>query len=87
MMTKDVAKKIIDLLFKMWENNNDSFINQNTKGLILELIGGEGFLNIEVMDYLCDYFIDECLKRRHPWLLYSKFSISSNGVLYFNSEV
>lgn len=86
-MSKETAKIIIDLLFQMWEDNNDPFINQNTKGLVIDLIGGEGFLNIEVMDYICTYFIDECLKRHHPWLLYSKFSVSSNGTLYFQPEV
>ena len=86
-MSEATAKSIIDLLFQMYDNNNDSFINHTTKGLIIDLIGGEGFLNVKTMDFICDYFINQCLEKHHPWLLYSRFSISSNGVLYFQPEV
>ena len=87
MMTKQTGKAIVDLLFQMWDKNDNFFINKKTKGLVLEFIGGEPFLNIEVVEYICDYFFEECLKRHHPWLLYTKFNISSNGTLYFNKEV
>ncbi len=88
MMTKETSKKIIDLLFNMYdENKEDNFINHHTKGIILEFIGGEPFMNIEVVAYASQYFIDECIKRKHIWLTNSRFSISSNGILYFNPEV
>lgn len=86
-MTKETAKSIIDLLFQMYKDDNDFFINHNTKGLIIDLIGGEGFLNLPIMDFICDYFISSCIKYHHPWLLYSHFTISSNGTLYFQPEV
>lgn len=87
MMTKETGKAIVDLLFKMWDDNNDIFINQNTKSIILSFIGGEQFLNTKTMDYICSYFIDTCLERHHPWLLYFKISMASNGTLYFHPEV
>lgn len=87
MMSKDTGKKLVDLLFKMWDDDNDPFINKQTKGLILEFIGGEQFLNVEVMDFICDYFFDTCFKRNHPWLIYTRISMASNGVLYFEDNV
>ena len=87
-MSKEIAQQGVDLLFKMWdENKEDGFINQNTKALILEFIGGEPFLNIDIVDYITRYFIDQCLIRDHPWLQTFRISISSNGDLYFNEKV
>lgn len=88
MMTIEMAKSIIDLLFKMYEDNNEeAFINHHTYGLILELIGGEPFMNIEVMDFIASYFFNECVKRDHIWLMNSRLSISTNGILYFSPKV
>jgi len=59
MMTKETAKKIVDLLFKMYdEYKEDSPINHHTYGIILDFIGGEPFMNVEVMDYIMEYFLD-----------------------------
>ena len=59
MMTMDTAKQVIDLLFKMYdENQEDGFINHHTKGIILDFIGGEPLMNIETINYASQYFID-----------------------------
>lgn len=88
MMPKDIAKKGVDLIFKMYdENKPDAFINHHTHGIILSFIGGEPFMNVEVMDFITDYFIQQCVKREHEWLTNFRISISSNGILYFNKEV
>ena len=59
MMTKETAKKIIDLLFKLYdENKEDSFINHHTRGIVLDFIGGEPLMNIDVIDYTMTYFIE-----------------------------
>ena len=87
-MPKDIAKKGVDLIFKMYdENKPDAFINHHTHGIILSFIGGEPFMNVEVMDFITDYFIQQCVKREHEWLTNFRISISSNGILYFNKEV
>ena len=52
MMSKETAKKIIDLLFKLYdEDNDDMVINHHTKGLVLDFIGGEPFMNVETIEY------------------------------------
>ena len=88
MMSKEVMKKGIDLLFKMYdENKPDSLINHNAKGIIIEFIGGEPFMNIDVISYGSEYFLNQCIERDHPWQYASRFSITTNGMLYFDPKV
>ena len=88
MMTKEIAKQIIDLLFRLYdEDKEDAFINHHTYGLVLDFIGGEPFMNIEVIDYAISYFIEKCTIKNHIWLTNFRVSMSSNGVLYFKPEV
>lgn len=88
MMSKETAKKIIDLLFKLYdEDNEDMVINHHTKGLILDFIGGEPFMNIETIEYATEYFMNQCLEKNHIWLTNFRVSMSSNGILYFKPEV
>lgn len=88
MMTKETAKQIIDLLFSLYDKNEEnSTINHHTYGIILDFIGGEPFMNVEVMDYIMDYFLTQCLEKDHIWLTNCRASISTNGMLYFQPEV
>ena len=87
-MDKETAKKIIDLLFQMYEDNiENAFINKHTHGIIIDFIGGEPFMNIELMDYATTYFLDRCIIEDHEWLYNSRFNITSNGMKYFDSKV
>ena len=87
MMSKEVAKKGVDLLFDLYEKNEGTFINKNTKGIVLDFIGGEPLMNIEIIDYICSYFMERCLKENHPWLWTWRASMISNGALYFEPKV
>ena len=88
MMSRETSTKAINLLFKMYDRDEENaYINHHTKGLILEFMGGEPFMNIEIMNYATQYFIDECIRRDHPWLFNFRISISSNGLLYFDPRV
>ena len=86
-MTKETAKKGVDLLFELYDKNEGTFINHNTKAIILDFIGGEPLMNIEVIDYICSYFMEECLRRDHPWTYTWRAAMISNGVLYFEPKV
>lgn len=85
-MTKDVAKKVINMLFDMYDKNNDTFINHKTQAIILDFIGGEPLMNVELIDYICSTFVDECIKRDHPWQYTWRASMISNGKYYFTEE-
>ena len=86
-MTKEVAKKAIDLIFNLYEENNpDKVINKNVKGIKFNFIGGEPLMNIPIMDFTLDYFIKECLRRNSEWLTNFRVSITTNGILYFKED-
>lgn len=87
-MTEEVAEKIIDLLFKLYDENDENMvINHHTYGIILDFIGGEPFMNVPVIAHSIDYFIQKCVEKDHIWLTNFRVSMSSNGVLYFQPEV
>lgn len=87
MMTKETAKKVVDLLFDMYDKDEGTFINHYTKAIVLDFIGGEPLLNIDVIDYTCTYFMEQCFVRNHPWLYTWRASMISNGAMYFDPRV
>ena len=86
-MSKEVARKGVDLLFDMYERNDSPFINKKTKAIILDFIGGEPLMAIDIIDYICTYFVQKCLELDHPWLYTWRASMTSNGALYFEPKV
>lgn len=86
-MTKAVAKAGVDRLFEMYHDDNYHFINKKTKALIIDFIGGEPFLNVEIMDFISTYFLEKAIKEHHIWAQTVRFSISTNGQAYFTPEV
>lgn len=86
-MSFETAKKAIDQLLT-GEKNMDSYINVKTSpAIIIDFIGGEPFLEIDLIEQICDYFVRRATELDHPWLTKHCFSICSNGVLYFDERV
>lgn len=77
-MSWDVAKKTIDYIL-----NNHSFFNE--EAVVWEFIGGEPFLEIDLIDKICDYIKTEMFRLCHPWFDNYRFNFSTNGINY-NSE-
>lgn len=86
-MDFEIAKKFIDMLLDADENSNEYINTSNSPAIIIEFIGGEPFLAIDLIDQITDYFISQMILRQHPWATRYMISISSNGVLYFNPKV
>ena len=87
-MSWETGKRIVDFLFEEYDKNDpNQFINHSTKALILDFIGGEPLLEVELMDKIVDYFWKTALMRGHIWASNFRISISSNGTLYFEPEV
>lgn len=87
-MNKETAEKCINLIFDAYEKNDPSApINQNTKGLCIDFIGGEPLMNIEIIDFISTQIMDRCIKENHPWLFNTVFSMISNGTYYFTTPV
>lgn len=77
-MTFELAQRLIDNIF---DEKYSAITPDNTIGLILSFIGGEPFLQVDLMEKICDYTFDKMFKLNHPWLPYTMVSICSNGVL------
>jgi uncharacterized protein len=85
-LTKETAKAAVDMLFD--EEKMKGYMNlTQSKGVILDFIGGEPLLEIDLIDYTMDYFYHRAFEEDHPWLNNSFASISTNGVLYMNPKV
>ncbi len=74
-MTFETAKKVVDYLL----SERDTF---NDKSIIWEFIGGEAFVEIELVDRITDYIKQQMFLLDHPWFNSYRLSFSSNGLLY-----
>lgn len=86
-MDFEVARKFIDLILS-GDKGMSEYVNLDiSPAVMLEFIGGEPFLAIDLMDQICDYWIDRCIELRHPWATRYMISVCSNGVAYFDPRV
>lgn len=85
-MTFDTAKRFADYLLSSTKENN-AYINQDTTvGVVFEFIGGEPLLEIDLIRKICDYLTSEMIRLKHRWLDFHRFSICTNGILYFDDR-
>lgn len=83
-MTFETAKKIIDCIL----DPNNTYINpKNCPAITIDFIGGEPFMAIDLIQQTADYFTQQLIELNHPWLFKHRFSICSNGLLYFEPKV
>lgn len=74
------AKKAIDFLL----NHEDDFKEES---VIWDFIGGEPFLEIDLIDRICDYIKAEMFRLNHHWFNSFRFSFSTNGINYDSEKV
>lgn len=79
-MTWDVAKRAIDYVLS---HENDF----KEKSVIWDFIGGEPFLEIDLIDKICDYIKLEMYRLGHHWFDSYRFSFSTNGINYDSPKV
>lgn len=79
-MDFQVARKTIDYLL----NHRELF---DSESLIIDFIGGEPLLEIDLIDKICAYFKLAAFKLDHPWFNSYRFSFSTNGILYNHERV
>lgn len=75
-----IAKKTIDTILAL--PTKDEY-----QTVIYEFIGGEPFMEVSLIHKICSYTIQEMIKLNHPWLPYVRFSLCTNGLLYFTPQV
>lgn len=79
-MSWEIAKASIDYIL----SNESSFLEQS---VVWDFIGGEPFLEIELIDKICDYIKSEMYRLDHHWFNSYRFSFSTNGINYNNERV
>ncbi len=79
-MSWDVAKKAVDYIL-----NDKEFFPE--KSVIWDFIGGEPFMEVDLIDKICDYIKLEMYKSNHPWFNSYRFSFSTNGINYHTEKV
>jgi len=85
-MTKQVAKDAVDFLFNK-EKVNGYYDQEVSPGLILEFIGGEPLLEIELINYIVEYFKFKAFEVNSPWALNYMISMATNGILFKTKAV
>ena len=79
-MSFDVAKLAIDYILSHEEDFRE-------ESVVWDFIGGEPFLEIELIDRICDYIKTELFRRNHRWFDSYRFSFSTNGINYHEEKV
>lgn len=81
-MNLETAKKAVDYIL---DCEYEQQFNQES--VIWDFIGGEPFLEIDLIDSICDYIKTEMFRRNHHWFNSYRFSFSTNGINYSSEKV
>jgi radical SAM peptide maturase (CXXX-repeat target family) len=81
------AKDFIDYLIKESYNEDSVLHVDKTPGIVIEFIGGEPLLEMDLIDKITDYFRTRLIEEHHPWAPYAVMSMISNGVRYMEDDV
>ena len=79
-MSFGIAKKAIDYIL----NDRKQF---NSSSVIFDFIGGEPFIEIDLIEKICDYLKTQMYEKNHPWFNSYRFSFSTNGINYHEEKV
>lgn len=79
-MSFETASCAVDYIL----DHKDDFVEDS---VVWEFIGGEPFLEIDLIDKISDYIKVEMYKRNHPWFDSYRFNFSTNGVNYHEKKV
>ena len=79
-MSFEIAKQAIDYIL----NHEEDFKEES---VVWDFIGGEPFIEIDLIDKICDYLKTEMFRRDHHWFNSYRFSFSTNGLNYHTDKV
>lgn len=79
-MSWNTAKQAIDYVLKHERDFREGSV-------IWDFIGGEPFLEIDLIDKICDYIKTEMFRLNHHWFNSYRFSFSTNGINYHEKKV
>lgn len=79
-MSWETAKAAIDYIL----DREKEFPQES---VVWDFIGGEPFLEIDLIDKICDYIKTQLYLRNHHWFNSYRFSFSTNGINYDSDKV
>lgn len=79
-MDWSIAKKAIDYILM----NESEFPEES---VVWDFIGGEPFLEVDLIDKICDYIKTQMYSLNHHWFNSYRFSFSTNGINYDSEKV
>ncbi len=79
-MSFEIAKQAIDYLL-------DEKCNFKEPGVVWDFIGGEPFLEIDLIGQICNYIKCEMYRKNHKWFNNYRFNFSTNGLNYHESKI
>lgn len=79
-MSWEIAKAAVDYVLSHPEDFDE-------ESVVWDFIGGEPFLEINLIDKICDYIKTEMFRLNHPWFNSYRFSFSTNGINYGNEKI
>lgn len=79
-MSFEIAKQAIDYILSHEKDFKE-------ESVIWDFIGGEPFLEIDLIDKICDYIKTEMYRLNHHWFNSYRFSFSTNGINYDSDKV
>ncbi len=75
-----IAKQAIDYILGHEQDFPEASV-------VWDFIGGEPFLEIDLIDQICDYLKTEMFRLNHHWFDNYRFSFSTNGINYGTEKV
>ena len=79
-MPLSIAKRAVDYIMSHEEEMPE-------ESVVFDFIGGEPFLEIDLIDELCDYIKTEMFRLNHHWFNSYRFSFSTNGINYHEEKI
>ena len=79
-MSFETARSAIDYIL-----TNQDLFSENS--VCWEFIGGEPFIEMDLIDKICDYIKMEMFRLNHPWFNSYRFNFATNGINYHTSKV
>lgn len=79
-MDWSIAKQAVDYIL----SHEQEFAEES---VTWDFIGGEPFLEIDLIDKICDYIKVEMFRRNHHWFNSYRFAFSTNGINYHTEKV
>ena len=79
-MPFEISKQAIDYIL----SQEDDFTEES---VVWDFIGGEPFLEIDLIDKICDYIKSELFRLNHHWFNSYRFSFFTNGINYHSDKV